>query len=121
MDIISIAFFVGFIGDLILQLIVKNTKYDWGLREYFKLHGSIEAMVIAGGMLTLFFILMVYSKVPITYTNLAIYGVILDLLFRKLNIFPSLSGYYQSLNYFESGVWGAIPMMLPLFFNDKFK
>jgi hypothetical protein len=121
MELLPTAFFVGFIGYLILQLMVSD-KLDWGLREYFKQHGKIESMFIAGGLLTFFYIVIIQLKIPMTYTNLAIYGIIMDLLFRKLNIFPSLSVYYQTHNYFQTGVLGgAIPMMLPLFFKNKFK
>ena len=118
-DLIAIACLTGFVGDFLLQIFTKVFKMGgetgWGLLEYFKQHGSVEALFIAGGMMTLFYV--IYLKVlrlPVNYTNLAVYGVVLDLIFRKLMIFPSLSGYYTNLNYFESGLWGAIPMILPL-------
>ena len=115
--LVAIAAFVGFFGDAALQLIVGNTGYDWGLREYFALHGSAEALFIAAGMLAIFFAALgLIPGFPINYLSLAIVGALLDILFRAGNIFPSLAGYYQSLDPITSIVWGAIPMMLPLFF-----
>jgi hypothetical protein len=124
--LLTLAFFTGFIGDALLQIITSRrvasgsqTKYDWGLKEYFKQHGRAEALFIASGMLTLFYILYV-SVIDVDKTSfkanllyLTIYGILLDLLFRKLNIFSSLKGYYKSLNYFWSAVWGIIPMLIP--------
>jgi hypothetical protein len=34
-------------------------------------------------------------------------------------LFPSLKGYYNNLNYFWSGFWGAIPMIIPLFIYNQ--
>ena len=59
------------------------------------------------------FYLFILGLQPTLY-SLAIYGIILDLLFRKTMWFPSLKGYYNHLNYFWSAFWGAIPMILPL-------
>lgn len=113
----SIATLVGFFGDAILQLLVKYNmggSTGWGLKPYFKQHGSMEAMFTAAGMMALFFVIYVATGLPLKLQYLAIYGIILDLLFRKANLFPSLKGYYNHLNYFWSAVWGAIPMMIPL-------
>ena len=109
-NLICIAFFVGFIGDLLLQVIDNK---NFGLRGYFKQHGSVESLFIAGGMLTLFYIIYLKLNIPLKWEYLVVYGVILDFLFRKFVIFPSLDGYYNALNYFESGLWGAIPILLP--------
>ena len=117
--LISIACFVGFIGDFLLQILAK--KYDWGLKDYFKQHGSIESLFIAGGMMSLFYIIYILLKLPLNYKYLAIYGIVLDFLFRKFMIFPSLKGYYSHLNYFWSAVWGAIPLMLPLLISNLTK
>jgi len=122
-NLISIACIVGFVGDALLQLSAKYLRTGLGLRPYFAQHGSMESLFIAGGMLTLFYVIYLYIiRLPVTYTYLAIYGFLLDLFFRKTMIFPSLTGYYKyfeiyafPLNYILSGVWGAIPMMLPLF------
>ena len=118
--LVSIACIVGFIGDALLQLFTKYFNMGgptgWGLKEYFIQHGSTESLFVAGGMMSLFYVLYIHVlKLPFSYQGLAVYGILLDLLFRKLEIFQSLSGYYSHLNYFESGLWGAIPMILPYF------
>lgn len=107
----------GFFGDALLQfglpLIGKDEK--WGLRSYFQQHGVGEALCIATGMMTLFYILyFVLLRLPPDWRYLAVYGVILDLIFRETMVFSSLKEYYARLNYFDSALWGAIPMVLPL-------
>jgi hypothetical protein len=115
MDFVSAAAIVGFFGDASLQVIVSNTDFNWGLRKYFSEHGRAESMFLAAGMLAIFYIFYIYvTRLPVTILTMAIYGVLLDLLFRVTMIFPSLRGYYDHLNYFWSAVWGAIPMMLPV-------
>jgi len=110
--LLSIACIVGFVGDFLLQIIGNK---NWGLQGYFKQHGPVESVFIAGGMMTIFYVLYLLLKLPLKLEYLAVYGIVLDLIFRKFRIFPSLDGYYSALNYFESGLWGAIPLMLPLF------
>ena len=118
MDIVSLSCVTGFAGDALLQAGVKlnmGGPSGWGLKDYFKQHGAVEALFIPGGMLTIFFVIYIYVlQLPLTYTNLAIYGVVLDFIFRKTMLFPSLDQYYEYFNYFWSAVWGAIPMMIPL-------
>ena len=117
-DLISTACLVGFGGDFLLQTGSKmglGGPTGWGLKEYFAQHGSIEALFIAGGMMSLFYALYVNTGLPLNYQSLALYGIILDFVFRKLMIFPSLEGYYEYFNYFWSAVWGAIPLILPFF------
>jgi hypothetical protein len=113
-NIIAIACLTGFIGDAILQLGVYNSVGDWGLKSYFKQHGLAESLFIAGGMMTLFYIVYIYVlQLPLKWYYLAIYGIILDYIFRKTMVFKSLEGYYAHLNYFWSAFWGAIPMLIP--------
>lgn len=117
--LISIAGFTGFIGDAMLQVLTNffgmGGKTGWGLIEYFRLHGATESMFIASGMMTLFYVIyLVIFGFPAKWYYLGIYGIILDLIFRKTMLFSSLKGYYQQLNYFWSGFWGAIPMIMPL-------
>ena len=117
--LLSISSLTGFLGDALLQFLTKNMglggQSGWGLKSYFKQHGSIEALFVASGMMSLFYVfyLFILGLQPTLY-SLAIYGIILDLLFRKTMWFPSLKGYYNHLNYFWSAFWGAIPMILPL-------
>jgi hypothetical protein len=113
-DIISIATLIGFVGDATLQLLVNNNVGNWGLKDYFNLHGSVEAMFTAAGMMSVFFVIYTFIGLPLNIPALALYGIILDLIFRKIRLFPSLDGYYKSLNYLWSAVWGIIPMILPL-------
>lgn len=121
MDIVSISCLVGFFGDASLQLLSKYKKDNfWGLKPYFKQHGSSESLFIAGGMLALFYIIFIYIfvnlfKIPLTWYTITIYAIILDLLFRKFSIFKSLNPYYDSLNYFWSAFWAIIPMLIPYF------
>jgi hypothetical protein len=116
--LLSISFIVGFVGDALIQIGAKlglGGSTGWGLNSYFKQHGSAESLFIAGGMMTLFYIIYLYLlPFKINYINLAIYGLILDIIFRKLRLFRSLDGYYKYLNYFWTGFWGAIPLMMPL-------
>ena len=125
-DIVSIACATGFIGDAVLQIASKKFNMGgptgWGLKEYFKQHGSAQSLFTAAGMLSMFYVFYIYIlKLPLTYTNIAIYGIIIDYIFRRFVIFPSLKGYYQYFNHFWSAVWIAIPMIIPLFLYLKFK
>lgn len=123
MNLIGIACLTGLIGDFTLQTGVKmglGGPTGWGLKEYFKQHGSGEAMFTAAGMMALFYTLFLMSGIKMNFRNLAIYGVLLDLIFRKLMIFGSLKGYYEYFNYFWSAVWGIIPLCLPLAINILF-
>ena len=121
--LISIALFVGFVGDLLLQIMTKHGlggSSGWGLKEYFVQHGFRESTFIAGGMLALFYVLYNITGLPFTILNMFLYGILLDLVFRLFRIFPSLDGYYKYLNYFWSALWGAIPMIIPLLIYNLF-
>jgi hypothetical protein len=121
-DIIAISFLTGFFGDALLQIATKDFGFNWGLKQYFIYHGSGESLCIAGGMMTLFYIIYLYIlRLPLNYTYLAIYGIILDYIFRKTMVFNSLRGYYKALNYFWSAFWGAIPMILPFLIYNIIK
>lgn len=122
-NLLTIAFFTGFFGDALLQVIVSRGfggSEGWGLKEYFKQHGKLESMFIAGALMWLLYYIYITLKLPLQLRYLIIYGVLWDLLWRKLNLFSSLKGYYKHLNYFESAVWGAIPMMIPLLIFFKY-
>ena len=128
-SLIGTAAIVGFIGDLVLQVGSKYLKLGgpdgWGLKDYFTQHGSAESLFIAAGMMAIFYqIFFMFVKLPMKYMllSLALYGIILDLIFRKFMIFKSLQGYYQYFNYFWSAVWAAIPLIIPFiifrYYND---
>lgn len=117
MNLLAIACLTGFTGDFLLQNGVKaglGGPTGWGLKGYFQQHGAAESLFIAGGMMTLFYVIFIASGLKVTFVNLAMYGVLLDLIFRKTMVFSSLEGYYEYFNYFWSAVWGAIPMCIPL-------
>ena len=128
--LVAWAAITGALGDATLQVMVKNGwgggDRGWGLKAYFAQHGPGEAICVAAGMMALFFVIWVDILAPVLRLQpdnllaVAIYGVILDLLFRKFRIFPSLDGYYASLNYFWSGFWGVIPMIIPVVLSKMF-
>jgi hypothetical protein len=116
-SLVSISCITGFIGDALLQITgpILGGKTGWGLIPYFEQHGSTESLFIAGGMMTIFYVIYLdFLRLPPSLLYLGIWGVALDLLFRETMLFPSLKGYYNHLNYFWSAFWGAVPMMLPL-------
>ena len=135
--LIASACITGFFGDAGLQLITSfmgprgmgtngigangigtngiGGPSGWGLKPYFRQHGRGEALCIASGMMTLFYVFYVLVlRLPPTWYYLALYGIVLDFIFRKARLFTSLDGYYKALNYFWSAFWGAVPMVLPL-------
>jgi hypothetical protein len=121
--LLILACLTGFFGDFLLQVLTKTTlggSTGWGLKEYFKQHGKAESLFIASGMMTLFYVmyltpsLLGYKFLPLSLIGLAIFGIVLDFIFRKTELFPSLKGYYNHLNYFWSAFWGAVPMIIPL-------
>ena len=126
LHLISISCVVGFIGDALLQIggriLNLGGPTGWGLNPYFSRHGTAESLFIAGGMMTIFYVIYLYLlPFQVNYVNLAIYGIILDFIFRKTMLFPTLDGYYKHLNYFWSAFWGAVPLMLPLLVFDLMK
>jgi len=117
--LVTIACLTGFFGDASLQLMTKKFGMGgptgWGLKPYFALHGTGEALCVAAGMMSIFYIIYLYIlRLPPVWYYLAIYGIVLDFIFRKLRLFQSLDGYYKALNYFWSAFWGAVPMVMPL-------
>ena len=120
MNIESCAFLVGFFGDFFLQVLSKSPDFDFGLKKYFEVHGKAEALFIAGGMMTLFYILYSLTGLPLKWQYIAVYGILLDILFRVYNIFPSLKWYYSALSPFWTCLWEAIAMVLPLILFNLF-
>ena len=116
-NLLASACLTGFFGDAGLQILTKKFNLGgpsgWGLKPYFALHGSAEALFIAAGMMTIFYVAYL-AFLPVNWIYLAVYGIILDLFFRKTMLFSSLTGYYGHLNYFWSAFWGAVPMLMPL-------
>ena len=115
MDIRTKAFFIGVIGDITLQSIVKLKGNFAGLRDYFIQHGIFESFLIGGGIMFIATYFYQMTKLPMTLPYLFIYGGILDIIWRQLNLMPSLEHtYYKALNPIESFIWGGIPMIMIL-------
>ena len=93
--------------------------FNWGFDKYFKYHGLVESSLMAAGTMALAYIIYIQLKIPINYVYLAIFGIVLDFVFRKLDL-KYLDDYYNRFNYFWSAVWGAIPMVLPFFILNNF-
>lgn len=122
--LVTWALWTGAVGDMMLQVLVARGfggSTGWGLKSYFQQHGSREAIFVAAGMLGLFYAVYEALGLPKKWYWIALYSIILDLLFRVFRIFPSLDGYYRHLNYFWSAVWAIIPMLIPFFLFQKFK
>ena len=108
------AFFIGMGGDLALQVITKQRGDFAGLKEYYEIHGEIESLFIAGGMMFGFSYLYQLSGLPITNTNLFLYGGMLDVIFRNGKISKTLNEtYYKNTTPLQSFIFGGIPMVLP--------
>lgn len=123
-SLVIFALATGAIGDLLLQVLVNKAGMGgptgWGLKPYFRQHGSGEAICTAAGMLGLFYALYILLKLPLKWWAIALYSIVLDLVFRKFRLFQSLDGYYAHLNYFWSAIWAIIPMLIPFFLWQRF-
>lgn len=106
------SFFIGFFGDAILQLITYFRGDIAGLKKYFQIHGSFEALLIAGGIMFISTYVFMALKLKFSYAILFLYGGILDLLWRYLRLMKSLDSYYEALDPITSFIWGGIPMIL---------
>lgn len=112
------AFLFGAFGDVVLQgLYSMDHPYfgsdPWGLEEYFKQHGRMESVLIAGGLTSGFhwsanklLSPTLWPLGPLTY---AAYGAVVDVLFRTFMPMPSLKNYYQKLPWWMSIFWAAFP------------
>lgn len=120
-DLVTVAFLTGFVGDAITQFLT-NIGFDMGLEKYFKQHGRVESLFTAAAIVALAYILYIYVlKLPLTYTNLFVYGFILDLIFRYTHFFPSLNEYYDSVSILKTSIiGGSIPAILPLLIYKNF-
>ena len=121
-DLVTVAFLVGFVGDAITQFSINHLGFDMGLKNYFKQHGRVESLFIGGAIMSLAYILYMYVlKLPLTYLNLFIYGIVLDFIFRYTRFFPSLDEYYDKLSIPQTAViGGSIPAILPFFIYKNF-
>ena len=112
MDLKTKAFLVGVGGDLALQFISSKRGNIAGLKSYFEQHGKMESLFIAGGLMfgaSYFYELSGFQQ---SNLNLFMYGGALDVAFRYTRAFPSLDGYYGSLNPIQSVFWGGLPFII---------
>lgn len=118
--LLIIAALVGFIGDALTQLAMnKKIVHLAGLEEYFQRHGKVESMFIASAILSLFYAIYLMLNLPLKWYYLAIYGIVLDIIFRRFRVFPSLDKFYSSYNYLQTGLMAtAIPFVLPIIINN---
>lgn len=114
MSLLKSAIIIGLLGDLTLQLIVKNSEdiNKFGLKTYFEKHGSIESLFIAMGMTSSFTLLYEYIDPKWLPILMIIYSASLDILFRKYNIFQSLKEYYEIEPYYYTILWAIIPLFM---------
>ena len=118
MNLAQSGFLTGMIGDIALQLIVYVRGDLAGLRDYFALHGVLESIFIAAGIL--FTSGWVYERLnlPMTYTSIFLYGCLVDIFYRNLHLMPSLDPtYHAALSPWLSMVWGGISLILVLAMN----
>lgn len=114
MSFIRAAIIVGLLGDLTLQLIVKNSNdiNKFGLKTYFEKHGSLESLFIAAGMTSSFAMLYKFIDPKLNAPLMILYGASLDILFRKYRLFESLDDYYNIEPYYYTILWAIIPMFM---------
>ncbi len=115
-------FAYGVVGDALLQIIsaYTNKGEEWGLNTHFREHGKLASLFIAGGMTTGTYLLSMvfqpfwrtppYGKPSMVI--LAATGAMLDVLFRKYMLMPSLRDYYRQLSPGMSVFWAAFPSAL---------
>jgi hypothetical protein len=116
--ITTAAMAVGLIGDGILNWATQDgSKYNFGLRGYFKTHGSLEAMFIAGTIMwvTMWLALKAWphgNRHPHIILFLFLFGSITDILYRELRLMPSLDGMYEEFSPMVSMFWAGGPLVL---------
>lgn len=130
LDVTVIGFIIGFLGDLLLNLMTQKLKIlDAGLIEYFPRHKTLEAAFIAGGLVsfTVYISLFIWenlimndtiSEIKYWYTILYmfIFGAIFDNLFRFFHLMPTLDGMYQKLNPIISMIFAGGPVAASFIF-----
>lgn len=106
------AFLVGFFGDIGLQTISNQRGNIAGLKPYFEKHGSHESALIAAGLMFLWAWIWELSGLPQNNFLLFLYGGVLDILYRNLNLMPSLEHtYYDAMDPISSFAWGGLPFV----------
>ena len=117
MSILIKSFFIGFFGDLILQIIVKIRGNYGGLNDYFQIHGPLESMMIGAGIMFILTYIYQLLKLPFKPIPLFLFGAIADVIWRQLNLMPTLKNtYYKILTPIESAFWGGFANLLLILF-----
>jgi hypothetical protein len=115
--LVMISILTGFFGDAFLQILARQgigKCGSWGLKPYFKQHGTAESLFIAGGMMGLFYTLYAITGLPFEIHWLSLYAVLIDFLFRYTRLFPSLDKYYQCQSIWRTTtIGGIVPMLIP--------
>tara|TARA_B110000495_G_C22857498_1_gene500007 strand:+ start:172 stop:639 length:468 start_codon:yes stop_codon:yes gene_type:complete len=116
-------FVIGFFSDIVLNLLAnQDIKFLKTLKPYFAnksvtkaaLYAGITVIIIVGIIMSIFKI--TYDKyLPGTINEYLIYllitfviGFIADIVIYKINIFPKLKLYYQTVG---KGLWGALAVL----------
>lgn len=118
--LIVIAALVGFVGDILLQLLDLDL-----FKTYFAQHGPLESMLIASGLVSMLYFIYLYSlsslfALPAVGTTFgtfyfSLYILCFDIFLRHSHVFKSLDYFYDQLNYFQSGIPGAVlPALIPM-------
>jgi hypothetical protein len=117
--LIVIAALVGFVGDILLQLLNLDL-----FKTYFAQHGPLESMLIASGLVSMLYFIYLYPlsylfALPSSGTSgvlyFSLYILCFDIFLRHTRIFKSLDYFYDQLNYFQSGIPGAVlPALIPM-------
>lgn len=106
------AFWIGFVGDIILQVInyfTSNLKLDY----YYETHGRFESMLIAGGTSLVSLQGFLLLGLEETILNLFLYGAILDyVVWRKLNVMSSAKYIYDTLPVYWTSLFGGLSMII---------
>jgi hypothetical protein len=122
MSFIKAAIIIGLLGDLTIQIIVKNSDEinKFGLKTYFDKHGSIESLFIAAGMTSTFAMIYQYLDPKLNSILMIAYGAALDILFRyyRKDYFKSLDDYYNIEPYYYTIPWAIIPLFMIKFLSE---
>ena len=113
-------FITGIVGDSILQFL-QYRGVEMGLKEYFEQHGIVESLFIASSVLVSTYIL--YNTVfgfKFSYLGLAVFGFLVDICYRYLNVLPSLKGMYKFPVVQVSLIAGSFCAVLPYFIYKNF-
>lgn len=115
--LILIAILTGFLGDAFLQMLTRlnvGQCGSWGLKYYFDKQGSAESLFTAAGMMGLFYTLYALTGLPWEAPLLAVYAVLIDVIFRYTRLFPSLDKYYRCQSILRTTtIGGIVPMLIP--------